>query len=73
MKLSGKLVERPVEVVVDAGIALEHADQDFAIELVVAIVGEAGALADQDAVGRDRGDELVGDLRRSRRARSGTA
>src|SRR5262245_2391541 len=50
-----QLVEGPVEVVVDAGIALEHADQNFAVELVVAVEGKAGALADQDAVAGDRG------------------
>src|SRR6266545_1520378 len=60
----GQLIERAIIVVVDPRIALEHADQDFALDLVVTIVGKAGALADQDALGaRDR-NELVGNRAR---------
>ena len=53
----GELVERAVVIVVHPRVALEHADQDFAVELVVAVEREAGAIADQDAVGRGRGRE----------------
>src|SRR5262249_43068185 len=56
-----QLIERAVIVVVDARIALEHANQDFALDLVVTIVGKAGALADQDALGARNRNELIGD------------
>ena len=50
-EIVGQLVERTVEDVVDAGVALEHADQDLSVVARVAIEGEAAALADQDPVG----------------------
>src|SRR5215470_3914964 len=60
-EIVGQLIERAVVVVVDPRIALEHADQDFPLGLVVAIIGEAGALADQDALGARNWNELIRD------------
>src|SRR6266700_3064484 len=54
----GQLIERAVVIVVDARIALERANQDLALDLVVTIIGEAGALADQYAIGAWDRNEL---------------
>src|SRR5262245_57885182 len=39
-----QLVERAVEIVIEASIALEHADQDLPLASVIAIEGKARAL-----------------------------
>ena len=54
-----KLVERPVEIVVGAHVALERADQDFPVQPMILVERKAGALADQDAVGLLRREELL--------------
>src|SRR3954470_14560057 len=61
-EIIGQLIERAVEVIVDARISFEHADQDFAVEALVAIEREAGALADDDAVGVSGIEKLIRDL-----------
>jgi hypothetical protein len=57
----GQLVEWSIEVGVQSHVAFMDADQDFAIELVVAIEGETGALANENAVRALRREELIGD------------
>ena len=46
------LIEWTVEEIVHAHVIVVDADQDFPVGPMVAIEGETGALADQDAVGR---------------------
>ena len=45
----GQLIERPVEIVVGAHVALEGSDQDFPVQAMILVERKAGALADQDA------------------------
>ena len=54
-----KLIKGPVEIIVDARVALENADQDFAVNLVVAVEGEPSPFADQNPfVSFGRGEVL---------------
>src|SRR6202035_3653145 len=58
----GKLVERPVEIVVDPDVAFERSDHDLPVAQMIAVERKTGALADDDAVGLVRRLELIGDL-----------
>src|SRR5690606_35162187 len=55
------LIKGPVEIIVNASVALENADQDFAVDLVVAVEGEPSPFTYQNPfVSLGRG-EVLGD------------
>src|SRR5512140_585755 len=54
-EIVGHLVERTVQVIICRHVGLVDADQDLSIALLIAIEGEARALADENAPGADWG------------------
>ncbi|MBN9183258.1 MAG: hypothetical protein J0I66_09725, partial [Microbacterium sp.] len=56
-----QLIERSVEVIVDAHIVLVDADEDFPLQPMIGVIDETGALADPQMRPARIGQQLVGD------------